>query len=80
MKITVELSEKELREICRATGEKKKGPAIRKFVRDELTMLRRREFVERCVSGKFGMEFEDYERSEKLERKAAEKLENLWRE
>jgi hypothetical protein len=49
-------------------------------VRDELMMLRRREFVERCVSGEFGMEFKDYERSEKLERKAAEKLENLWRE
>ena len=80
MKITVELSEKEMREICRATGEKKKGPAIRKFVQDELMMVRRREFVEKCLSGEFGMELKDYERGQKLERKASERLEKLWRE
>jgi hypothetical protein len=80
MKITVELSEKEMREICRATGEKKKGPAIRKFLQDELMMVRRRAFVQKCLSGEFGMELKDYERGQKLERKASERLEKLWRE
>ena len=80
MKVTVELSEKEMREIFRATGEKKKGPAIRKFLQDELMMIRRRDFMEECLSGKFGMELKDYERGQKLERKAAERMDKLWRE
>jgi hypothetical protein len=80
MKITVEFSDKELREIFRATGERKKGPAIRKFVLDELTMRRRREFVQKCISGEFGMELKDYERGQKLERKASERMASLWRD
>jgi hypothetical protein len=80
MKITVELSEKELKEVCRATGEKKKGPAIRKLVQKELMMQRRREFVRKCVSGEIGFEFKGYEEGKKLERKAAERMERLWRE
>ena len=75
MKVTVELPDKDIREICRATGEKKKGPAIRKFVVNELMMQRRREFIEKCISGEIGMELRDYEKGQKLERKAAERLE-----
>jgi hypothetical protein len=80
MKITVDLSDKDLREISRVTGEKKKGPAIRKFVLEELMMRRRRQFVEKCISGEFGLEFKDYERGQKLERKAAERMDALWRD
>ena len=80
MKITVDLSDKELREICHATGEKKKGPAIRKFLQEELMLRRRREFVQKCIGGELGMEFKDYERGQELERKAAKRMESLWRD
>lgn len=79
MKITVEFSEKEMREICRATGEKKKGPAIRKFVQDELMMVRRREFVRKCVTGEIGFEFKGYDEGKKFERKATKRKAALWR-
>jgi hypothetical protein len=79
MKITVELSEKELKEVCRATGEKKKGPAIRKLVQKELMMRQRREFVRKCVAGEIGFEFKGYDEGKKLERKATERKAALWR-
>ena len=49
MKITVEISDSEVKEICRVTGERKKGPAIRKLVTDAL-MLKRRESLRRNSS------------------------------
>jgi hypothetical protein len=42
MKVTVELSDSELKDICRFTGEKKKGPAIRKMAANALKMKRPR--------------------------------------
>ena len=51
MKISVELSEKELKDIIRFSGEKKKGPAIRKFIVSELMLKRRREMSRRFRSG-----------------------------
>lgn len=36
MKITVELSDTELREVFKATGQDKKGPAIRQLVHEAL--------------------------------------------
>ncbi len=80
MKITVEFSEKEMKEISRATGIKKKGPAIRKIVMDEVMVRRRRDVVQKCVSGQWGMEFKDYEAGRKLERKATERMSSLWHE
>ena len=55
MKISVELSEKELRDIIRFSGEKKKGPAIRKFIVSELMLKRRHEITRKFLSGKRGI-------------------------
>jgi hypothetical protein len=51
MKITVELSESELNDVLRFSGEKKKGPAIRKFIVSELMLRRRRELTEKVLAG-----------------------------
>ena len=72
MRVTVEVSPKDMQEICRATGEKKKAQAIQRMLRDELMMIRRRAFMDECLSGEFGMELKDYERGQKLEQKAFE--------
>lgn len=51
MKITVELSEHELQDVIRFSGEKKKGPAIRKFIVSELMLRRRREMTGKVLAG-----------------------------
>jgi hypothetical protein len=56
MKVSVELSEKELKDIQRFSGEKKKGPAIRKFLITELMLKRRREISRKVVSGEISAE------------------------
>ncbi len=73
MKITVDISEKDLKDIMRFSGEKKKGPAIVKFVATELMLRRRRELSDEVMAGKFRVEFPDWEESRKRERE-----ENPW--
>jgi hypothetical protein len=51
MKITVDLSDIELKDVMRFTGERKKGPAIRKFVISELMLKRREDESRRVMSG-----------------------------
>jgi hypothetical protein len=53
MKISVELSENELKDVLRFSGEKKKGPAIRKFIVTELMLKRRREISRKVLSGEW---------------------------
>lgn len=53
MKITVDISERDLREIQQHSGEKKKGPAIQKFITDKLKLARRREICRKFVSGEW---------------------------
>ena len=42
MKITVDIPDKDLKDIMRFSGEKKKGPAIAKFLATGLMLRRRR--------------------------------------
>ena len=79
MKITVEISDSELKEVCRVTGEKKKGPAIRKLVVDALMLKRRAEIMEKFISGEWGVELKGYEESQSADRKADEANERRWR-
>lgn len=79
MKITVELSDIELDNICRITGEKKKGPAIRKMVADALRMKQREEIVSKFISGKVGVELSGFESSRAADRKSAKKRSTKWR-
>jgi hypothetical protein len=80
MKITVELSDSELKEICRITGEHKKGPAIRKLVVDALIMRRREEIAKKFVSGEWGVKLTGLEASRAADRDSAKKRSNQWRE
>ena len=78
MKVTVALSDKEMREVCQLAGEKKKGPAIRKILTDALRMQRRREMTEKYASGEWSMDLEPWETMRKREREHARKLAELW--
>jgi hypothetical protein len=70
MKVTVELSEKDMREIAHFTGERKKGPAIRKLVADALMLRRRREAVEGIMSGEWRFELPSWKEARVRERQA----------
>lgn len=72
MKITVDISDKDLKDIMRFSGEKKKGPAIVKFLATKLMLERRRELSEEVMSGKFRIEFPHWEEMQKLD------AENPW--
>ena len=67
MKITVEIPEKDLQDIMRYSGEKKKGPAITKFLTTELMLRRRRELSDEVMSGKVRLEFPHYEGAQDLD-------------
>lgn len=70
MKITVELPEKDLKDIMRFSGEKKKGPAIVKFLATGLMLRRRRELSDEVMSGKVRLKFPHYEAMQALDRKS----------
>lgn len=72
MKITVDLPEKDLRDICRITGIPKKGPAIRKLLDEALLLQRRAEISGKFVSGEWGTDLTGVEAS-----KAADKTKSL---
>ncbi|MGD0389229.1 MAG: hypothetical protein ABSC42_09765 [Tepidisphaeraceae bacterium] len=80
MKVTVELSDIDLKDVCRLTGERKKGPAIRKLVVDALMMRRREETARRFISGEWGVELPAFEASRAADRKAAKKRAAAWRD
>ncbi len=70
MKITVDLPEKDLKDILRYSGEKKKGPAIAKFLAAELMLRRRRELSDEVMSGKVRLEFPNHDAMRKLDGKS----------
>src|SRR5436309_414147 len=79
MKITVEFPDSELLEICRVTGERKKGPAIRKLVSAALQMKRREQIVEKFISGEWGVELKGFESGQAADRKADAERARRWR-
>jgi hypothetical protein len=68
MKITVEISDKDLPDILRFSGEKKKGPAIAKLLADSLMLKRRRDLSERVMSGEWQVAVEAWPASRARER------------
>jgi hypothetical protein len=68
MKITVDIPDKDLEDIMRFTGEKKKGPAIAKFVNSELMLRRRRELCDEVMEGKFLVDLPDWREQRKRDR------------
>jgi hypothetical protein len=78
MKISVEFSDSEMREIRNASGEKKKGPAIRKIVTDALRLRRRREMVQKFVSGEWAVDLDSWQVTRERERRTARKTVDMW--
>jgi hypothetical protein len=79
MKITVELSDSDIKEICQITGERKKGPAIRKLVADALMLKRRALLAQKFISGDWGVELEGFEAGQKADRHADGQRARKWR-
>ena len=70
MKITVDIPDKDLKDIMRFTGEKKKGPAIARLVADTLMLKRRRELSDEVACRGVKFEFSHYEVMHELDRKS----------
>lgn len=68
MKVTVQLSEKEMAEILDLTGERKKGPAIRRLMEEALQLRRRALIAQRFISGAWGVELETFEADRERDR------------
>ena len=68
MKVTVELSDTEMTEILELTGERKKGPAIRRLMEEALQQHRRAQIAQRFLSGEWGVELESFETDQERER------------
>jgi hypothetical protein len=79
MKITVDMSDSEIREICRVTGERKKGPAIRKLAIDALSLKKREELAQKFIDGEWGVELKGFEDVEAADRQAERQVERRWR-
>ncbi|MEX1115094.1 MAG: hypothetical protein WEB53_07585 [Akkermansiaceae bacterium] len=80
MKITVELPESELAEICEITGVAKKGPAIRKLLADTLQAQRRAKIAGKFLTGQWSTELSGYEASKATDRAQAQTLSEQWRD
>jgi hypothetical protein len=56
MKVTVEMSDAELREILKVTQERRKGAAIRQLALEALMLKKRRELLDEVEAGKWSVE------------------------
>jgi hypothetical protein len=80
MKITVELPESELHEICEITGISKKGPAIRKLISDSLQLRKRARISAKFLSGEWSAELEPLETSRRNDRQKSLTISDAWRD
>ncbi len=80
MKITVEISDSDIKEICRVTGENKKGPAICKLVADALMLKRREKLAQKFINGEWGVELKGFEAAQVAEQRTDQKDEKRWRD
>jgi hypothetical protein len=69
MKITVEISDSDIKEICRITGERKNGLAICKLVTDALMLKRRAKLVQKFINGEWGVELKGIEEAQVAEQR-----------
>lgn len=68
MKVTVELSDQEMAEVIELTGERQKGPAIRRLMAEALQQRRRARIAERFLSGDWGVDLEGFEAEQERDR------------
>ena len=79
MKVTVDFADSELKEICRVTGESKKGPAVRKLAMDALMMRRREQLAQKFISGEWGVELSGFEAGQAADQRAQKQRSQRWR-
>lgn len=80
MKVTVELPEKELTEICKITGITKKDPAIRKLLAETLQAQRRAKIAGKFLTGQWSAELKGFEASKAADRSQSQTLSEQWRD
>ena len=80
MKITVEILDSDVKEICRVTGESKKGPAIRKLVTDALMLKRREKLAQKFITSEWGVELKGFEAAQAADQQADRQGEERWRD
>lgn len=80
MKVTVELPEEEMREICELSGISKKGPAIRMLLSDALQLRRRARISQKFLTGEWSAELDGYEAAKAKEKDTAQTLATQWRD
>jgi len=68
MKVTVEVSDQDMAEVLEFTGERKKGPAIRRLMAEALQQRRRARIAERFLSGEWGVNLEGFEADQERDR------------
>jgi len=74
MKVTVELSDTEMAEILDFTGERKKGPATCRLMKEALQHRSRAQIAQRFLSGEWGVELETYEADQERDRQRAQEF------
>lgn len=79
MKITVDLSDSELKQVCQVTGQSKKGPAIRMLIVDTLMLKRRERLAEKFISSTWGVDLSSFESGVAAERNAETARGKKWR-
>ncbi len=67
-------------EVCRFTGESKKGPAILRMVNDALMMKRRAKLSQKFISGEWGVELVGFEEGQAKDRIETDGQSKVWRE
>jgi hypothetical protein len=80
MKVTVELPDEDIREICEISGTSKKGPAIRMLLNDALTLRRRERVSRKFLTGEWSVELEGFESARESDRRKARTLAVQWRD
>ncbi|QPN62282.1 hypothetical protein [Synechococcus sp. CBW1004] len=61
-------------EIMDLTGERKKGPAIRRLMEEALQQRRRAQIAQRFLNGEWGVELDTYEADQERERQRAQEI------
>lgn len=79
MKITVDIPDSEMEEVCLFTGETKKGPAILKMVTDALRLKRREKLAGKFITGEWGVAFDGVEVAQAANRKSIDRRAQAWR-
>jgi len=78
MRVTFDLPEADLQEICRITGVARKSTAIRKLVVDTLQFHRRAEISGKFLSGEWSAELENFEAARSVDRTKSTVLSDRW--